>query len=102
MKNQLSIESLKKMLEDRKYGKDDFLLVDVRELDEYNDRHIEGTDYLVPMSDFEKNLKTLENFKDKKIVLYCRASRRSLIAQKKMYELGFNNVYNMLTGIIGY
>lgn len=102
MKNQLSIETLKQMLEDRKYGKDDFLLVDVRELDEYNDRHIEGTDYLVPMSDFENNIKNLENFKDKKIVLYCRASRRSLIAQKKMYELGFNNVYNMLTGIIGY
>ncbi|QOG12974.1 rhodanese-like domain-containing protein [Arcobacter sp. FWKO B] len=102
MKNQLSIQELKNMLELRKQGEEDFLLVDVRELDEFETKHIMGTDYLIPMSDFDNNIKVLDEYKDKKIVLYCRASRRSLVAQKRMFELGYNNVYNMLVGIIGY
>lgn len=102
MKNQLSINELKNMLELRKSGEYNFILVDVRELDEFESKHIVGTDFLVPMSDFDNRVKILEKYKDHKIVLYCRASRRSLIAQKRMFDLGYNNVYNMLVGIIGY
>lgn len=102
LKDQIEPEEIEELLKQRKKGKADFILVDVREEDEYEASHIIGTDYLVPTSSFEKDVRKLKEFKDKNIILYCRASRRSLIYQNIMKEMGYKHVSNMLIGIIGY
>ena len=102
LKDQIEPDEVATLLKLRDDGRADFILVDVRELDEYEACHIKGTDYLIPTSTFDDDIVKLDEMKEKNIILYCRASRRSLIYQKKMKELGYKHVSNMLVGIIGY
>jgi len=77
----------------------DFILIDVRTPGEYNSGHIANStliDFLSPS--FEDNINKLE--KNKTYLIYCRSGNRSASALKTMKELGFDNVYNMLGGII--
>lgn len=102
LKDQIPPSEVALLLQQRSEGKIDFLLVDVREQDEYNNSHIIGTDYLIPTSTFIFDIRKLEECKNKNIILYCRASNRSLVYQSIMKDMGFKHVSNMSIGIIGY
>ena len=102
LKDQIPPQEVAQLLQDRKDGKVDFLLVDVREQYEYDDCHIVGTDHLIPTSSFLFDIRKLQECKDDNIILYCRASNRSLVYQMIMKDMGFKNVSNMSVGIIGY
>lgn len=67
------------------------IVVDVREPDEMSEGYIDGS-ILVPLTDFESNVK--EKLKDKNALylLYCRSGRRSAIAAKKLLTMGYTNV----------
>ena len=60
---------------------------------------IEGTDYNIPFNDKE-GLSQLP--KDAKIVLYCRSGAMSAEAAKTLVEMGYKNIYNLETGMIGW
>ena len=77
-------EELKKKLETDKMGQ--FVLVDVRQPEEYRARHIPGA-RLVPLGELEARHGELE--KDKKIVTYCRSGHRSMGAAILLCGLGF-------------
>lgn len=67
------------------------IVVDVREPDEMSEGYIDGS-ILVPLTNFESNVK--EKLKDKNALylLYCRSGRRSAIAAKKLLTMGYINV----------
>ncbi|OGG03844.1 hypothetical protein A2W14_04865 [Candidatus Gottesmanbacteria bacterium RBG_16_37_8] len=60
---------------------------------------IEKTDAFIPYNEIEKNLEKLPKDKNAKIVLYCRSGRMSTIAAKRLTELGYTNIGNLLLGM---
>lgn len=84
----------------RKSG-DDFILLDVREQDEYDATRIEGS-RLIPMSVLGQRIGELQPHKDDHIVVYCHHGGRSLQVTHALREAGFTNVQNMAGGIDGW
>jgi rhodanese-related sulfurtransferase len=77
----------------------DFVILDVRTLDEYNSGHIENASMLDFYNEsFADDLDQLD--KDDTYLVYCRTDNRSRSATDIMVELGFKDVYNMLGGIV--
>lgn len=71
-----------------------YVILDVREEEEYNEGHIANAINISVNSIYEEIEKTLVN-KNLNIVVYCRGGSRSLEASKKLVELGYVNVYDM-------
>jgi rhodanese-related sulfurtransferase len=76
---------------------EDFRLVDVRELDEWNTVKIDGAE-LIPLSQFQQQA-TAQLAPDEKIVLYCHHGMRSARAQGFLKSQGYANVLNLTGGI---
>jgi len=76
---------------------EEFLILDVRTPDEFNEGHIEGA-VLIPVDELERRLDELP--KDKPIITYCRSGVRSRNAANILLENGFSKVYDMMGGII--
>lgn len=73
------------------------LLVDVREIDEWNSGHLRGAQ-LISLRELPQKLDTLP--RDREIVLYCRSGGRSALAKQLLKSAGFKSVRNMLGGMI--
>ena len=101
-KNEINGEELEYLLSERKKNRAQFLLVDVREEYEYNEKKIVGVDYLVPLSDFFNKARELETHKSKDIIIKCKLGGRSAQAQHQLKVMGFNNVINLAGGITNY
>ena len=69
----------------------DYIILDVRTMEEFNESHIDGA-ILIP--DYEINEKAEEILTDKNqlIFVYCRSGRRSKIAAEELVKLGYTNV----------
>lgn len=89
---QLSVKDLKAKFD----KKENFKLVDVREQDEYNTCHIEGST-LIPLSQFPTRAGELK--KDATIVIHCHHGGRSQRACDYLARLGYENVSNLAGGI---
>jgi len=77
--------------------KDDVVLLDAREMKEYEVSHIPGAKY-VGFDDFDESL--LEGIdKDKRIVVYCSIGYRSEKIGEKLKKLGYSNAYNLFGSI---
>ncbi len=87
----MSVHELKQM------EKSDILLLDAREIEEYETSHIQGAQYF----GYEKpNFESLSDIdKEKTIVLYCSIGYRSEKIGEKLQEIGFSNVYNLYGSI---
>ena len=101
-KNEIKGEDLEYLLLERKKNKADFLLVDVREEYEYNEKRIEGVDFLIPLSDFFNKVKEIEGCQSKYIITKCKRGGRSATAQMHLKRLGFEKVINLSGGISNY
>jgi adenylyltransferase/sulfurtransferase len=88
----ISVEQLKQM-RDRK---EDFVLVDVRNPDEFQISTIEGSVKL-PLPDLPQRFKELP--KDKLIVLHCKMGGRSARALKFLRSQGYPKLKNVAGGI---
>lgn len=90
---QMTVGELKARLD----KKENFVLVDVREKDEYNIGHIEGSK-LIPLSQFaDKAL--LELKPDQDIVIHCHHGGRSQRACEFLAGQGFATLANVSGGI---
>lgn len=69
------------------------ILLDVRNQDEYNAGHIEGS-VLIPVSELESRLSELPD-KDAAIIVYCRSGMRSAAAYNTLSANGYTNIYDM-------
>ncbi|TPH17345.1 rhodanese-like domain-containing protein [Litorilituus lipolyticus] len=72
------------------------VVLDVRSAEEFNEGHIKGA-INVSHNTVEENLAKLTQYKDKKVVVYCRSGRRAGIAEHILAENGFTKLYH-LTG----
>jgi rhodanese-related sulfurtransferase/rubrerythrin len=79
--------------------KGEFLLLDVRQPEEYEDGHIPGA-ILIPLGELEARQEELE--RDKKIVAYCRSGHRSMAAAIALCGLGFKDVHHLEGGILNW
>ena len=75
-----------------------FLLLDVRERDEYDRARIEGTT-LIPLGELEDRVDELADWKDKPIVVHCKSGGRSADACRLLRDRGFSDVSNLSGGI---
>lgn len=76
---------------------EDVLILDSRELDEYETSHIPNAKY-IGYKDMQTAL--LDNVdKNKKIVVYCSIGYRSEKMGEKIKKLGFTNVFNLYGSI---
>ena len=65
------------------------LLVDVRELQEWDQGHVRGA-LLAPLSGLESGVVPLTLIKEKPLFTYCRAGRRSVMGAEILKPLGYN------------
>ena len=79
-------------------AKEDFLLLDVRDDDEFERARIEGSK-LVPLDQLEARLPELLEWKSSPIVVHCHLGGRSEKACRLLMERGFDSVENMEGGI---
>jgi len=85
----------------RLMNNDKTVVVDTREASEFTAGHIKGA-VNIPMSALKKRINELEKYKDKELLVYCRSGSRSNTACKVLRKDGFENVYNLAGGIMGW
>ncbi len=97
MIKECNVKDLKHKLE----NKEDFIFIDCREQDEWDQGHIEGAK-LMPLSHFDVvHLPNLTN-KDAEIVIQCRSGARSLNLCQFLLSHGFKNLTNVRGGIMAW
>ena len=77
---------------------DDFLLLDVRESDEFMRTRIEGST-LIPLGELEDRLAEIREWKQRPVVVHCHHGGRSAKACKLLSDAGFSRVTSMTGGI---
>ena len=68
-----------------------YIILDVREQDEFDAGHIPGA-ILIPYTQIDEKAKDMLPDKDQLILVYCRSGRRSKIAADSLVELGYTNI----------
>ena len=92
--SEVSIDEVKKMIDNR----EDIILLDVRDREEYETGHIPGAINISRGSlDFKIHLIIPD--KNAKIVVYCGLDLRSPLATKSMNDLGYKKAVNMIGGL---
>jgi len=79
--------------------KGEFLLLDVRQPEEYEAGHIPGA-MLIPLGELEARREELE--RGKKIIAYCRSGHRGMAAAIALCGLGFKDIHNLEGGILNW
>lgn len=82
----------------RLIGRENVVLIDVRETDEFRGEHIKGAQH-IPLATIPAKLAELEKHKPDQVLLYCRSGNRSSAAAKMMVKAGFTNVGHLAGGI---
>ncbi|MBU9722596.1 rhodanese-like domain-containing protein [Bacillus alkalicola] len=77
----------------------DYFFVDVREVHEYNEAHINGM-VNVPLSTLNSDYHNIP--KDRTAVIFCRSGNRSLQAIKILEDLGYENLINVKGGMLAW
>jgi len=71
---------------------DEFIVIDVRTLEEFESGHIENSSNI----EWQEISSIADNInKDQKIYLYCRSGRRSQNATDILVDLGYKDVTNL-------
>ncbi len=77
------------------------IMVDVREQDERNEQHIEGT-LFIPLDQLDSRIGELAEYKNSPIILQCRSGKRSNVAATSLMKAGFTKVLNLDGGILAW
>lgn len=101
-KNSISSEELEHLLHVRAKGECDFLLVDVRELFEFEERSIIGADLLLPFTRIHLYEEILEKLKSTPFVIYCRTGNRTGHLLQVFERMGFAWKCHLGDGIVAY
>lgn len=75
-------------------------LIDVREPHEYEEFNIGAT--LIPLGDLPARYQELNALKNEEIIVHCRSGARSGNAKLFLSDLGFENVRNLLGGMLAW
>jgi adenylyltransferase/sulfurtransferase len=97
----ISVQELEHMLKEREEGTRDFVLVDVREPNEYEINRIPGS-VLIPKGEF-LNGNALEQLpSDKQVVLHCKSGVRSAEALAVVKGAGFSDAVHVGGGVVAW
>ena len=69
----------------------DYIILDVRTQEEYDEGHIPGA-ILIPDTQIEEKAEEVLTDKNQLILVYCRSGRRSKLAAEKLAKLGYTNI----------
>jgi rhodanese-related sulfurtransferase len=92
----ITVEQLKELLE----SDNQINLIDVREEHEYEDDNLGAT--LIPLGEIPDRIEEFEALKGQDIYIHCRSGARSGKAKQYLISQGFENIHNVLGGIIAY
>lgn len=93
----INSEQAKKLIKENK----ELLIIDVRRFSEYKTGKIHNA-INIPVEELEWEIEDLKENIDKPILVYCKAGHKSALACQILEEEGFNNLYNLGQGILGY
>lgn len=93
--NPIHVGSLDNLIDNN----EDFFLLDVREIPEYNNGTIKGA-VRYSVDELREFLDEIPS--DKKIVVFCEVGLRGYIATRILMQNGFDNVYNLIGGMRTY
>lgn len=82
-------------------AKEDFVLLDVRTPDEYSRQRIANSINL-PVDQVQSQIETVVPDKNKTVYVYCLSGSRSIAAVSIMKQLGYKNVYDMISGLMAW
>lgn len=86
-------------VEELHQSKDAVLILDARELDEYNVSHIQNAVYVGYEEFSKKDFKNKNIAKNTKIVVYCSLGVRSEDISERLKKMGYSDVFNLYGGI---
>lgn len=98
---EIDVVTLQAMLAERAAGRRDFMLIDVREPDEYAESNIEGA-VLIPQAGILDGSALATLPRDLQIVLHCRSGKRSLNCLNVLLDAGFADALHLSGGIIAW
>lgn len=93
MNNEISAQELKRWMDAKK----EFLLLDVREEEEYEEFNISGM--LLPLGNLLAGITKLEDWKNKTVVVHCQGGKRGKAACVVLQKQGFNEVFHLEGGL---
>jgi sulfur-carrier protein adenylyltransferase/sulfurtransferase len=97
----INVRQLKGMLDAREEGKDDFLLVDVREPGEYEIVNIPGAE-LIPKGEFLNGSAITRMPQDRRIVVHCKSGIRSAEVLAVLKGAGFADSVHVGGGVVAW
>jgi len=77
------------------------LVLDVRETDEYQTGHIQGAVH-IPVDELEGRIDELQASRERPILIYCRAGQRSAQAAAVLKRQGFSQMYKLDGGFMAW
>ncbi len=84
---QITAEEAKEIMDSER----DYVILDVRTVEEFSEGHIEGA-VLLDYEDVGAKAHVVLPDKDRLILVYCRSGRRSKIAAEELVGLGYTNI----------
>ncbi|HTH39480.1 MAG TPA: rhodanese-like domain-containing protein [Rhodocyclaceae bacterium] len=81
-----------------KINRENALVVDVREANEWSTGHIPDARHIA-LGQLEKRLHEIEKFKDRPVIVCCASGVRSANACKQLRKAGFSQVFNLNGGV---
>ncbi len=97
----ISVTELEQMLKERDEGTRDFVLVDVREQNEYEINKIPGA-VLIPKGEFLNGNAFDQITQDKPVVLHCKTGVRSAEALAVLKGAGFSDAVHVGGGVVAW
>ena len=97
----ISVSQLEHMLKERENGERDFVLVDVREPNEYEINKIPGS-ILLPKGEFLNGNAIGQLPQDKQVVLHCKSGARSAEALAVLKGAGFSDSVHVGGGVVAW
>lgn len=89
------------VIHDRMEKGEKFLLIDVREKEEWNNGHIPNAVH-VGKGVIERDISQVAESMDQEIVLYCGGGYRSVLAADNLQKMGYTKVISMDGGMRGW
>ena len=93
----VNVQDFKRLIDENKG-----VILDVRTPKEYQSGHIVGAINIDWKNNDEFTSKIKEISKDKTLLIYCRSGRRSGLAKEYLQKQGYQKVYNLESGILGW
>jgi rhodanese-related sulfurtransferase len=92
----ITVEELKQKID----NKEDILVIDVREQWEYDEFNIGAV--LIPLGTLAGSIDEYEEWTNKEVIVHCKSGMRSAAAKAFMVKQGFQQVRNLLGGVVAW